>query len=252
MFFLLSKTLYYILMPATWLLALTVLILVVRSTKKKRRLSLLLLILVLVFSNNFLANWLMQCWEVPAVNLSQLESYDIGIVLGGIVQTYQTPNDRVHLQRGADRILHALLLYRKGYIRKILISGGNRDPNVRPEALQLKSILLLAGVPEADILCEERSINTYENAQFAAEILRKKFAGQRYLLITSAFHMRRAVACFAKAGVDVSPFPTDFYAVRRQNYWLQWIAPSEQALALWGVLIHECLGYIVYDILDYL
>lgn len=252
MFFILSKTLYYLAMPVVWLLLLAGAVVWARKAAVKKRLSFLLLCLLILFSNPFIINSLMRRWELPPRPLHTLGTYDVGIVLSGIVQPHQQPADRVYMQRGADRLLHALLLYRKGFIKKILITGGNYDPNVTPEAYQLKEVLLLAGVPPEDILVEPRALNTVENARYSAPLLQKYFPDGRYLLITSAFHMRRALGCFRQAGIEATPFPVDFYSTPKQTHWLLWIAPSEQSMALWGVFIHELIGYIVYDILDYL
>lgn len=252
MFFVLSKTLYYLAMPAVWLLLLAAAVLWVRRPIVKKRLSILLLCLLLLFTNPFVINQLMRRWELPPRPLHELPSYDVGIVLSGIVQTHQQPADRVYMQRGADRLLHALLLYRKGIIKKILISGGNYDSTVTPEAEQLKQVLLLAGIPAKDIIVEPYALNTVENARYTAVLLRDHFPQGRYLLITSAFHMRRTLGCFRQAGIEADPFPVDFYSTPKQTHWLLWIAPNEQSIALWGVFIHELIGYIVYDILNYL
>ena len=56
--------------------------------------------------------------------------------------------------------------------------------NERKEAENLKSILTLANVPETDILIEKESRNTYENARYSAQILKKEFPGADFLLIT--------------------------------------------------------------------
>jgi len=252
MFFILSKTLYYLTMPAVWLLLLAAATVWLRSPAIKKRLKLLLLALLVLFSNPYIINQLMKSWELPPRPLHDLRTYDVGIVLSGIVQTHQQPADRVYMQRGADRLLHALLLYKKGIIKKILITGGNYDKNVTPEAEQLKQVLLLAGVPPQDILVEPHALNTVENARFSAPILQQHFPGGKYLLITSAFHMRRALGCFWQVGIKAEPFPVDFYAVPKQTHWLLWVAPSEQSIALWGLFVHEIIGYIVYDILNYL
>jgi uncharacterized SAM-binding protein YcdF (DUF218 family) len=255
MFFILSKTLDFLLSPPVWVIFILIFAVFTRRKRLKRRLFRMGLGLTLLFSNFFIANGLMLLWEIPPTPLAEIkESYSVGIVLTGITMNqYKAPDDRVYLREGADRIMHALLLYREGKIKKILITGGSIDITGEvhaSEAKYLADILRLAQVPEEDIILETKARNTRENAQFSKEILDKKFPNQSYLLITSAFHLRRARACFEKVGLKVTPFSAAFY-----SYDFKWdasnIIPSARAWYIWAVLIHEVTGYVVYKVVGY-
>src|SRR5258706_7873052 len=76
----------------------------------------------------------------------------------------------------------------------------------------VKKFLVEIGIPPEDIIIENKSNNTYENAIFTKEILQRDFPNGRFLLFTAAFHMRRAVACFKKVGMEVTPYGTDRYS----------------------------------------
>jgi uncharacterized SAM-binding protein YcdF (DUF218 family) len=257
MFFFWSKVLLLVFNPLLWGLAL--LVYALYTTNQKRRLQILRLSLAaaVLLTNPGLPMWFLQRWEGEVPRLQDLaERYEYGIVLTGIT-VYKQPDDRVYFSRGADRLLHALWLYRQGRIRKILITGGTTDifgQSVRSEAERLAEVLALAEVPPADILIEPNARNTYENAQLSAQILQKAQATQQtHLLITSAFHLPRATACFRKAGLDVMPFGTDFYTPDRHTvgafaYWV----PSLNAPQLWQVLLKEWLGFAVYRMSGYL
>ena len=251
MFFILSKTLYYLLMPLTWLLGFVLFALLSRSGKRQKRALWLAVAWIFIFGNQFLANRMLLYWEVPPVAMQAVEKHDVGIVLTGVLNNYQQPADRTYFQKGADRITHALQLYKEGKIAKILISGGVYEAEARNEAEALRDFLLLAGVPTADILLEDQSLNTRENALKSAEILKQKFPEAGYLLITSAFHMRRAQGCFQQAGVATTAFATDFYS--REASWSPffWLLPSEKGFYHWYILCHELLGYGVYSLLGY-
>jgi uncharacterized SAM-binding protein YcdF (DUF218 family) len=254
MFFILSKTAFYLLMPMTWILGFLLFALLTRNQQRRRKLLLTTVILLFVFGNGFLINELFAAWEIPATPIADIQQpYDVGIVLTGITSIDQQPRDRVYFEKGADRIMHALQLYKMGKVKHILISGGsgNLVGSKESESEELAEVLRMCGVPETDITIENKSRNTRENALFSAEILQNKFPNQSYLLITSAFHMRRSRGCFEQAKVPVTVFSTDFYSKPRKFTPDRLILPSEGALGKWYVLWHEVLGYLVYKIMGY-
>ena len=210
---------------------------------------------MIFFSNRFISNEVLSLWEIPPTPIASLEKkYTVGIVLGGVTNTDKKPRDRVYFYKGADRITHAVHLYNRGIIKKILVSGGsskliNRDIK---EAHNLHAFLRMLGIPEEDIIVEDEARNTYENASLSAEILKKEFRGEKHLVITSAFHLRRAMGCFRKTGLDVEGFSTDFYGKERQYTLDKFILPDLSAFADWQLIIREWLGFFFYKISGYL
>ncbi len=251
MFFILSKTLFYLLMPLTWILACFLISVWHKKPQNKKRFFRLGLGLLLFFTNPFFINEALLAWEIPATEMQSVKNYDIGIVLTGISNAQKDPKDRLYLNKGGDRLLHTLQLYKSGKIKKILISGGHFYENDIQEGKEMKKILVLADVPETDIILEEKSLNTHENALFSAQILKTQFSGKSYLLITSAFHLRRAKGCFERAGIQADIFSVDFYSQNRNWLPSYWLVPNEKSLYYWYVLIHEIVGYGVYKIIGY-
>ncbi len=254
MFFILSKTLYFLAMPLT-VIILFLIASVFLKKQKYKRLSLKTAVFILIlFSNSFIANEIMNTWEIAPTKIESVKNYGVGIVLTGITNTLKSPNDRVYFNHHADRITHALQLYKLGKIKKILISGGSgallsRDIN---ESENLKKLLLIANVPETDIIIEKKSNNTHENAQFSAEILKTHYPNQKHLLITSAFHMRRARACFGKEGLNIDTFSAGFNTADRQFTPDVLFVPNVKALDNWTTLTKEWLGYLMYWIVGYI
>jgi uncharacterized SAM-binding protein YcdF (DUF218 family) len=255
MFFILSKTITVLLMPIFWLLTLLLGWVFIRNKKWKRFCKRAFIFLFIILTNPFIINTLLLMWEVNPTPIRNLKNeHTVGIVLTGIVNYVKSPHDRIYLEQGSDRIMHALWLYRQGKIKKIFITGGVIDIMGRvrtSESSQLAKILEMSGVPKSDILLEENARNTRENALFSKEILSKKFPKQKYLLITSAFHLRRAQGCFEKVGLEVTPFSAgvlthDF----NETGWRSFV-PSERALYLWYTFAHELLGYLTYRVLGY-
>ncbi|MES2396024.1 MAG: ElyC/SanA/YdcF family protein, partial [Bacteroidota bacterium] len=72
-----------------------------------------------------------------------------------------------------------------------------------------------------------------------------------FLLITSAFHMRRSLGCFNKAGISVEPYSTDRYAGPRKYEFNHLFIPEPSIIYSWDILIHEIAGYITYKVVGY-
>jgi uncharacterized SAM-binding protein YcdF (DUF218 family) len=83
-------------------------------------------------------------------------------------------------------------------------------------------------------------------------MLEREGLGDRVILITSAFHMRRSEACFRKVGLDVTGFSTDFYsALPKDRFGVMGFLPSPQVLVYWNFLIKEWGRYIGYMVVGY-
>ena len=196
-------------------------------------------------------------WEVPAVPIEEIQgTYEVGIVLGGTADTERAPFDRLYFSKGAERITQAVTLYKAGKIRKILFTGGNAELFEDPEKdnTPIFQYYLSCGVDPDDIIIENRSRNTHENAVLTKEMLvENNLLDQKHVLLTSAFHMRRAAACYRKEGIDVLEFSTDFYTALPDNrYDFSQFLPSAPVLGNWEFLIKEFVGYIAYWLADYI
>jgi len=195
-------------------------------------------------------------WEPEYKDFGEIKNYEIGIVLTGVTNLSKTAFDRTFFNKGADRITHALQLYRMGKIKKILISGGQglNPTNPNSEALLLKNFLLMTGVPESDVMIEDQSKNTAQNAQFSKEFLMKSgiSLNQEFLLITSAFHMVRATKCFTKAGLQTAAFPTDYYSIDTKYDIPTLFYPDPYSIFKWHILSKEWIGLSVYKLVGYI
>ncbi|MGI9543385.1 MAG: YdcF family protein [Cyclobacteriaceae bacterium] len=222
---------------------------------KKRKLLWAGMILLLFFSNSFIANEVFLLWELPPTPIKEIDAqYDLGIVLTGITNTQKTPHDRVYFNKGADRATHAIQLYHQGIIKKILLSGGSSTliDNQLKEADNLAMVLQTCGIPDEDILIENQGRNTYESAVNCATLIQKQTKDPSVVLITSAFHMRRASACFEKVGLEVDQFSADFYTYDRKFTPDAWLLPSTGAIHKWGIIIKEWVGIVAYKVSGYI
>jgi len=253
MFFVLSKLLGLLVSPIVWIAGLMIAALVVKKAKIRTRLLIVGTVLLLFFSNAFILNEFLKLWEKPAISESQLKpSYNYGIVLSGMVW-YNTDVRRVNFMRSSDRLWQAVKLYEDGRIQKILITGGSAEffSKDTVESAVLRDFLVSVGIPPEDVITEERSRNTHENALFTAQLLQDK-PKDNLLLITSAMHIRRANGCFRKAGLTCDIYPADQYSGARKFNIDQLLIPDAGTLFNWNAFFHELMGVISYKFMGYL
>jgi uncharacterized SAM-binding protein YcdF (DUF218 family) len=254
MFFVLSKVLYFLIIPLNWVVGLLLYAVFGKNTKWKKRTRNAALVLTLFISNHFLVNLAIKAWETEIKPVSSLQTYDIAIILGGYSNFEIYPRDRYNFSGRANRLTQAVELYKKGIIKKMLLTGGSGDilMQKRSEALEVESFLLLMGVPQEDIILEPESRNTYENAIFTKAIINRDYPDASCLLITSAFHMRRSKACFDQAGLDYTAYSTDVIGERVRFTPHSLILPNRDGFWRWEMLIKEWLGYMAYWVRGYI
>ncbi len=240
-------------MPMVWIIGILIYSIFTRDVRRKKAAVISATLLLLFFSNEFIVNKALLYWEEAPVPIADLQSGYTAVVLTGITESNKSPKDRIYYNKGADRLLHTLQLYREHKIKSIIISGGAAVVvgEQIPEAESLKKTFLNAAIPSNAMIIETESRNTMENALFTKKIIDSLNLKGPFLLVTSAFHMKRANGCFKKAGIEVTEYPTDFYSTDGKFTPDYLIIPSERALSKWSLLIHEILGYWVYRIMGY-
>ncbi len=171
---------------------------------------------------------------------------DVVVVLGGGV--YETAPDLSGLGAPSaaflERIVTAARLQKRLQI-PIIVSGGKTSEQSTPEAPIGKRILVDLGVSPDDIITEEKSRDTFENAIQVAVICRK-FGFKSPILVTSASHMYRSVMSFEKAGLGVLPFPAGFRSWQGKQYaWTDYLPGPFENLT---TALKEYLGFLFYKL----
>jgi uncharacterized SAM-binding protein YcdF (DUF218 family) len=134
------------------------------------------------------------------------------IVLGGAVNEIVTrQRGSIELTEGADRMTEGVLLARRFPQAKLVFTGGSSAIMGSPfrEAHVARDLFIGLGLPPEQLVLESESRNTYENAIFTRDLVQPK-PGERWLLVTSAFHMPRSIGIFRKANFEVIPYPVDY------------------------------------------
>lgn len=255
MFYIISKLAAFLIKPLDLLALLGIYSLFTKNPVRKRRAFRILIFGFFFFSNQWIINQLAWGWETARYSPSVItEPYDFGILLGGYTQMNAAIPPGLLASYRADRLTTTLQLYKSGKIRRILLTGGSSRiiGDALPESPVVRQYLLEVGVPDSAIIVDDRSRNTRENAQFSKTLIDSIMPDAHCLLITSAWHMRRAHACFEKVGLHCAPFGTDFITETSGGNPLKWIEPDWRAFMKWDYLIKEWIGYMVYKAKGYI
>lgn len=226
-----------------------------RLKKRAALLRITAFVMLIAMSNQFLTNIVMRLWEPEAIDLQEMPTYDLAIVLTGVTNLNKSTPDRVFFNKGADRATQTIQLYKLGKINKILITGGQGlfTKNGNREAELLANFMEIAGVAKEDIIIENQAVNTRENAVFTAEILADEYPKeQKHLLITSAYHMYRAQACFDKVGLQTAAFPVAHNSHPIRFNIEELLFPDPMCLVKWQSLFKEIIGIATYKVMGYL
>jgi len=171
---------------------------------------------------------------------------DVLLLLGGGIidhvpdfSGYGIPTDVM-----IGRIVTAVRLQKKLNI-PIIVSGGKANLNRSSEAIIAKRFLPDLGVNESQIVIEEKSRDTIENAKHIREICFKKDY-KNPILITSASHMKRSLLSFEKVGIDAMPYPASFKSKSINKYDWQTYLPRSSSLGSTSAALHEYLGIFFY------
>jgi uncharacterized SAM-binding protein YcdF (DUF218 family) len=255
MFFFFSKTAGYLAQPMVIVCLVFLAGFIVKKPRLKKGLRIASLILFIIFSNQFLAYTAMRAWEIRPVPFAEVDGvYDYGVVLTGITKGQAGPGDRVYFGDGVDRATHSMQLYKLGIIKKMIISGGSGKllGGGVLEADELATFMVLAGVRPEDIVIENKSRNTHESAVEVGSLLNDMPGSKRLLLITSGYHLRRARACFIKAGLPIDIFSTNPLAFPGTLSLDMFIVPKAEAFRVWHTLFKEWTGMIAYKLAGYI
>ncbi len=251
MFFSLSKILGFFTVPsnvAAMFCVFGVLLLATRFRKAASRILTLGVVLLLIMGFSPLGNLLLLplSERFPAWSAGGRPPDGI-IVLGGAIDPERSQaRGSLELDSSAERIVTMLQLARRYPAARIVFTGGSANliDTPVPEAPIVGDLLEDFGTPSSRIVLESESRTTAENAAFTRKLVSPK-PGERWLVVTSAFHMPRSIGAFRKAGFDVEAYPVD-WRTRGWRDGLEPFASLSAGLARTDVAVHEWIGLIAY------
>ena len=134
------------------------------------------------------------------------------VVIGGTFDTEATNfHGQMALNETGERLIALGDLARRYPDAKVVYSGGGSEftADTTPEATLVEKTAGQLGIAPGRVIYERRSLNTFQNALYS-KVLAAPKEGERWLVVTSAFHMPRTMGVFRAAGFDVVPYPVDY------------------------------------------
>ncbi len=223
-------------------LAIAIIALLKRKNKSKNLrigIGVAAILMIIFIGNGFLGKLISGYLQKNYLNTSEIKNTasqnPVIVVLGGGVINIHN-KETLHTM-SYSRIVKAYELYheyrKNNQSCKILISGKGRG-HISEAALFSENFKKM-GVPDTDIIKEDKSMNTYENAKFSSPLL-KKIAPTNVYLVTSGFHMKRSVALFQTFGLKPIPQASDFIDTEITVF------PNSYNAAFTFVMLKEVLG----------
>jgi len=264
MFVFLSKFLPLFIYPLGLSFFLVILALIFRQ-RQRLQTTLLVAALIILYlgSNRWVSYALARSLEWQYLPASSIPEADVIVVLGGGTESIQPPRPMVETNSAGDRILYAARLYNEGKADYILLSGGNitwLGGRTTTPSEEMAAVLELAGISGDAVWLQSKSQNTYEDAYYSSQMLKKKGV-ERILLVTSAMHMPRSVALFKKQGIEVIPAPVDYTVTEAglknlsstdPQTLLVNLMPNTSSLSLTTNVLKEYLGMLIYRLKGWL
>jgi uncharacterized SAM-binding protein YcdF (DUF218 family) len=251
MFFFLSKTLGFFAYPSN-VVALIALLGLALAVTRFRRAGLWLMglsaVLLAIAGWSPLGNFMIYPLEqrFPPWDASRGPPDGIIVLGGAVTPELSAARNEPHLNEAAERLTAMAVLARRYPQARLVYSGGSSGlvRNDSLEADHARDLLERLGIPRERILIERRARNTAENAAFAKALVQPK-PGERWLLVTSAAHMPRAIGIFRRQGFPVEAFPVDWRTRGPADMTTPFHALS-MGLARFDTAMHEWIGLVVY------
>ena len=182
----------------------------------------------------------------PAWDASRGAPYGIVTLGGGATADVAAARDEPALNEAAERITAVVELARRYPAARIIYSGGNASLTSAEgnEAAAALALFERLGLVQGRVIAEDKSRNTVENAQFSKQLAMPK-PGERWLLVTSAYHMPRAMGVFRRAGFPVEPYPVDWRTRGAQDVGRLFSSVSD-GLQRTDTAVREWIGLAVY------
>jgi uncharacterized SAM-binding protein YcdF (DUF218 family) len=252
MIFILSKVFWYAATPGNFLLLIALAGTVrLAFTRRRRGLGLVLVGVGGLAAVTILpiSSWAIAPLENRFPQPVLPEQVDGIVVLGGSVNPIIAESrNQISVPEASERLFEAAALARRYPTARVIVSGGEAGivPKGFSEANVMRNVLVDAGVDPARIETEGTSRNTYENAVNARQLAQPK-PDETWLLVTSGWHMPRAVGCFRNVGWNVLPYPVDYRTTGNIGLWANFVMVKE----FWrlDLAAKEWIGLFVYRLL---
>lgn len=211
----------------------------------------LLAVFMFVVGSTGFSGWLLGGLErqFPARPLAEIPPGDAVVLLGGAAEPSRYDAFGLGLTADGDRLIMALELMRLGKGKTLVIGGAVTELESgerRIEAELMRQWLAAWQLPQAPVVSLGACENTHDEAQKVAKLSRER-GWKQVVLVTSAYHLPRAVACFRSEGMAVTGVPCDFKtAVSLEGKPSFTLVPRYQGFVKTSIYVREQIGWLVY------
>lgn len=207
-------------------------------------------LLVALLGNTYFSSFLTRSMEWRNMPPATETKADVIVLMAGGALAANTPRQMVEVNEEGDRVLAAAKLYKEGRAPLVIVTGGVSSAN------QARNLLLSLGVPDKDIVIQDRSESVAEDAFYASKLMTEKSVKTAFL-VTSAAQMDRAVLSFKDEQFNVIPVPVDYHIT--QAYYDQLmrvdvkqilfnLMPTSQAFNQSSAILREYFALTFYRI----
>ena len=208
------------------------------------------LVLFYIISTPYFANNFFKVVEgqYNKLEIEKINKVDAIVVLGGSLRINELKNKYNIEWEDADRFFGGLKLYKEKKSKQIVFTGGKMPYNLTKvsEGAVLKKYAIKYGIKAEDILVTRDALNTFEESQAVKELLGEN---KSIILVTSAFHMKRAKKLFERKGFNVTAYKVDYKTSPRVNLNLIDLIPSASSLYKTEIAFREILGRFYYNLI---
>lgn len=222
------------------------------SKLNKFAIKIIPLSLIILFLAGFtnLSAWLL--WPLEGrfeeyTNKINQDPYSGIIVLSGSEKaSISTYSQQATFNHGAERLIESAALARKFPTLPIIHSGGGRKyPDELSENDVARIFFEQAAIDLSRIRFDDKAYNTHTNATMSRDLIRGN-ENEKWLLVTSAFHMPRSVGAFRNAGINIQPYPVDYKTTLKFGDIFS--IDFSKNLFTFDLAIHEYIGLLAYYI----
>ena len=191
-------------------------------------------ILIISMSTGMLPHFLVNQLESQYQMVQKVDPSVKWIVVlgGGRKQLSNMPVNELLTSSSEKRLFEGIRLFRQLPQARLVLSGG------KSEAISMAELSVWFSIPKEDLVIEQYSLNTEQQAKELEKILHK----QPFYLVTSALHMPRAIALCQKYGLKPIPAPADFNFYWGTDQWVKMLVPNAYNLSYFSMAFHELMG----------
>ncbi len=246
MFYILSRIFAATASPWLYILILLTLSFLLKNRKGRTGCFVGAWMLLLTFSNGPLYQATLNMWTADYLRMQDmLQTYKYALLPGGF-SSYDHRRNRTEYGFAVDRLIDAIVLYKRGIIEKLVITGDGASGQGGNAEAFIKHLNEVWNIRPQDIIIEPNAKNTFENIKLSLQLV-EDMNSKNTIVVNSAIYMRRTLQSCHQLNFHPTYYSTDIDTTVHTN-WEMWI-PNFHVTDDWMRLIHEWIGCAAYKIL---